>query len=378
MDGVRRPGFLISLSIQDGLEWQPVRSGPARVDAAEVVSVDLFESVAAMPGGGAQINLMDGGRLFGDIGGAIEDTLELESPLLGTLKIPLEHVAAIITEKGRNQIAAGTLASMIRRADRSSDELWFVNGDRLRGSLVSVGRKTVSVATESGLADAPTDVLLGVFLANPPPRPSAALRAVIGLTDTSELTVDDLNWYGQNVQVAGDGWLKVSFPSHVVTDVQIIGGRWRWLGELTPTEFNQHSLTGKLWPYRVDANVLDQPMRIGGTRYRHGIGLHSAANLVYYLGGKYDVFSAQVGIDDSAGPLADADLFVRIDSQPGFQARGLRSGQKAIPVRLDVRGAQRLEISVEFGRNADIQDRVNVADAALIRTTPGAEASDNP
>lgn len=370
LDGLHRPGHLVSFSLTEGLEWQPLLSGPARVDAAEVVTIETLESSVSAPKNALRIYLVGGGSLYGKLGAAREDVIELDSQLLGTLRVPLEHVSALLTERGRRELEKNSVRSMVRRADRDADVLWFANGDRLTGSLVSVGSDVVRVVTETGPAEAPTEVLLAVFLANPAPARNPNIWARIRLTDSSELPVDVLTWYGPNVRAQAGGWLDTSFRSRFLAEVEVMGGRWLWLADLAPTEFEQRSLAGQVWPYRIDANVLDQPMRMKGRGYARGIGLHSASNIVYYLGGQYESFTALVGIDDSAGPLADADFRVRVDSRPGFQARGLRAGQDPLPVRVDVRGGQRLEIDVGFGRNADIQDRINLADAALIRKAP--------
>lgn len=370
VDGLHRPGHLVSFSLTEGLEWQPLLSGPVRIDAAEVVTIETNESSVSAPTNALRIHLVGGGSLYGKLGAAREDAIELESQLLGTVRVPLEHVAALLTERGRRELETNAIRSTVRRADQDADVLWFANGDRLTGSLVSVGSDVVKVVTETGPAEAPTDVLLAVFLANSAPARNPNIWARVQLTDSSELPADVLTWYGPNIRAQAGGWLDASFRSRFLAQLEVMGGRWLWLADLAPTEFEQRSLAGQIWPYRIDANVLDRPMRMKGRGYPRGIGLHSASSIVYYLGGQYESFTALVGIDDSAGPLADADFRVRVDSRPGFQTRGLRAGQDPLPVRVDVRGGQRLEIDVDFGRNADIQDRVNLADAALIRKAP--------
>jgi len=379
-DGEEGFGRLVSFSLADGLEWQPGDSNMVRVSSDEVVSITVYDHPVGVPTDGALVHLTDGGRVFGELGDGDEEGLALTNPLLGRLRIPLERVAAVITERGRGKLSASTVRAALRPPDREADELWFANGDRLSGSLLLITGQKVMVETELGGSEASAEFLLGVFLAGASPSADQEprLRAILRLVDASELPAQEVRWYGPDVQAAAEGWIRTSFASRHLAGVEVLGGRWRWLGDLTPSEYTQTSLTAMKWPYRVDANVLDEPMRINGRTYTRGIGLHSAARLAYYLGGEYEAFSAQVGIDDSAGPFADADFEVRVDERTAFRAKGLGRGAPAVPVRLDIAGAQRLEIAVDFGRNADIQDRVNLADAALIRKPAPTAASPLP
>src|SRR5579863_2151376 len=45
------------------------------------------------------------------------------------------------------------------------------------------------------------------------------------------------------------------------------------------------------------------PIRVGDTEFDHAIGAHAPSSLVFDIGGKYDLFTCSVGLNDSAfGP----------------------------------------------------------------------------
>jgi hypothetical protein len=377
LDGSESVGRLVSFSLADGLEWQPPDGNMARLETEQVVSITARGRTAKAPAEGAVVHLAGGGRLIGHLRDGDEEALVLESPTLGRVRLPFEQVAAIVTERGRRELPPSTVRAALRTTRRDADALWFANGDRLSGSLLLITASQVRVETELGVSQASTEFLWGVFLAGVSDRPpNEKLRAWLRLVDSAELPADSMAWLGQNAQVAAGDWLETSFPSLYLVSVEVLGGRWRWLGELVPTEYTQTSMAGVQWPYSVDANVLDGPLRLKGRTYTRGLGLHGAASLGYYLGGEYEAFKAVVGIDDSAGPFADADFEIRVDSRTAFRARGLRMGGDPVTVSVNIAGAQRLQIAVDFGRNGDIQDRVNLADAALIRKrTPSTDAS---
>jgi hypothetical protein len=368
VDGADTVGDLISFSLGGSLDWQPAHTEPVQTPAYEIVAITALHRTASPPATGAAVYLTPQGVLFGEIGDTDEDGLEITSPLLGRLRIPLECITAVVTERGRHTLSAPAVRAAVRSTDRDTDELWFANGDRLSGSLLAINRERVVVETDAGSSQTPTEYLLGVFLAEaPPPLEDRKPRGILRLVDSSAVPVNHLRWYGPEVQAAAEDWLDLAFSAQHLTGLEVLGGRWRWLGSLAPSEYEQSSLAGTRWPYRIDANVMDEPLSIDGRTYDRGIGLHSAARLVYYLGGDYETFVAQVGMDDSAGSYADADFEIVVDERTAFRRTGIGCGDPPTPVRLDIGGAQRLEIRVDYGRNGDIQDRVDLADAALIR-----------
>ncbi|UCG33073.1 MAG: NPCBM/NEW2 domain-containing protein [Phycisphaerales bacterium] len=367
VDGTETVGHLTSFSLDGSLDWQPAETGDVKTPAYEIVAITSLHQTPPAPPTGAAVYLSHQGLLFGEIGDTDENGLELTSPLLGRLRVPLECVTAMVTERGRRTLSASAVRAAARRTDRDTDELWFANGDRLSGSLLAINHEYVLVETGSGSSQTPTEYLLGVFLAEAPPAADRKPRGILRLVDSSAVPVNHLRWYGPEVQAASEDWLDLAFAAKHLASLEVLGGRWRWLGSLVPSEYEQSSLAGARWPYRIDANVMDEPLSINGRTYDRGIGLHSAARLVYYLGGDYEAFVARVGMDDSAGSLADADFEILVDERTAFRRTGIGRAEPPIPVRLDIDGVQRLEIRVGFGRNGDIQDRVNLADAALIR-----------
>jgi len=68
------------------------------------------------------------------------------------------------------------------------------------------------------------------------------------------------------------------------------------LSDLTPTS------TAVGWGrLQVNQNVCkDAPIRIRGTTFEQGITAHASSVVRYDLGGSYNIFSAVIGIDDSA------------------------------------------------------------------------------
>jgi hypothetical protein len=122
----------------------------------------------------------------------------------------------------------------------------------------------------------------------------------------------------------------------------------------------------------ADGSVAGRDLRLGGSTYDKGLGMHSESRLTYTLDGGYRRFEAVVGLDEQTGRGGRVRIQVLVDGRP--QALGwdkeltLADGPRA--VRVDLTGARELTLVVAFrngGRGPDAQDHVNWGDARLIR-----------
>ena len=56
-----------------------------------------------------------------------------------------------------------------------------------------------------------------------------------------------------------------------------------YLSDLKPAEYHQTPYLDLPWPYQTDRNVTGGLLRCGGRLYLKGLGVHSAARLVYKI-----------------------------------------------------------------------------------------------
>jgi hypothetical protein len=140
------------------------------------------------------------------------------------------------------------------------------------------------------------------------------------------------------------------------------------LDELTPKRFEHTPYLGVAWPLVVNGSVTGQDLRLGGSVYDRGLGVHSASRVSYALPAGVRYFQATVGLDDVAGRRGSVRVRVLRDGKEcdlGRQ-RDLKAGEM-LDVRLDVGGTRELTLVVDFGEGGDIGDHVNWVDARLIR-----------
>jgi hypothetical protein len=142
-----------------------------------------------------------------------------------------------------------------------------------------------------------------------------------------------------------------------------------YLSDLRPRDYKHTPYLGMRWPYTLDASVAGHELRVGGSTYDKGIGMHSESRLTFELGGGYQWFEAWVGLDDQTGREGSAVIGVLVDGKPRDlgPAKELTGAGKPLPIRLRVAGARELTLVVLFGRHGDVQDHVDWADARLIK-----------
>jgi hypothetical protein len=190
------------------------------------------------------------------------------------------------------------------------------------------------------------------------------------LTDGSRLEARALSWTPKRVTMRLYTEAEIALPGEAVVRVEVVGGRWTWLSQLEPVSFEHTPYLSLSWPWHRDRSVLGGPLRIGGVTFVRGVGVHSQSRLVYEIGDGFREFFSHIGLDDTAGPLGDVDIAVRVDGETRYRKQHIgisAPGAAAEPIRVPLDGGNRLELLVTFGRHGDVQDRFNWAGAALIR-----------
>ena len=94
-----------------------------------------------------------------------------------------------------------------------------------------------------------------------------------------------------------------------------------------------------VWDHAVDRAATGEPLRVGGTTYRRGLGTHAPTRLVFDLDPRFTKLRGSVGIDDSAltnpeHARGSVTFRVRLDGKVVWESRVLRGGDA--PVELPV------------------------------------------
>jgi hypothetical protein len=201
------------------------------------------------------------------------------------------------------------------------------------------------------------------------PRPRGAYARLVlgdgGRLSLASARADDHVLHGKTLFGT-----TVEIPLADIIALDLRQGRAVYLSDLKPRRYDHTPYLGVRWPYVRDGSVAGGDLRLGGSTYDKGLGMHSESRLTYDLAGGYEWFEARVGLDDRTGRQGSVRIQVLVDGRP--QALGNEGewtgGDPPRLVRVPLTGAKELTLVVQFGRYGDVGDHVDWADARLIKS----------
>jgi hypothetical protein len=255
---------------------------------------------------------------------------------------------------------------------RKRDLVLLRNGDRVEGTLTALDPQTVQIDQATGqpvkvARDKIAALALSTELARPLRPKGTYVRLV--LANGSRLSLLSARADRQALVGKAIFGATIQVPVSQVVALDLRQGRAVYLSDLKPSRYEHTPYLGIHWPYTFDTSVAGNELRLGGSTYDKGIGMHSQSRLTFDLAGGYQWFEAWVGLDDRTGREGSVLIQVLVDGKPHDLgvAGELRGQEKPLPVRVRVAGARELTLSVLFGQHGDVQDHVDWADARLIR-----------
>ncbi len=372
--------------------------------------------------------LADGGWIAAHVATADREKLTADSDLFGTFSLPLESLAGVVfdfssplpqAEEGHHFFSPLPLGegqrffSPLPLGEGQGVRALLENGDELTGPLLGIADNVVRLQTDVGTVEIPTNRITAIILPIKP-RPSVApvgkhLRAWVGLSDGSRLLATRLLIENGSaaIDAAGRTWKT---PAENIVFLQPLGGRVVYLSDLKPTEYHQTPYLDLPWPWRADRNATGGRLRSGGQLFLKGLGVHSASRLVFSLlplgekpgadkknsplplgegqgvravkqsdspllpgegpgvraAGVPKRFQALLGIDDSTDGRGSVRFRVLVDGRERYVSPILRGGDPPVPVSVELTGAKRLELVVDYADRADVLDHADWLDARLV------------
>lgn len=345
--------------------------------------------------------LTDGSLVVAQSAAVANEQLIANSTIFGRLNIPVKFLAGILFRAPIGQQERDQLVDRLARPIGQSDLLLLQNGDEIAGFLQSMADGTISLGTEAGPLEIQSDRVAAVLF-NPRLRQATqaaanTLRLWTGFSDGSRLLAAQLLLEKNVLTLRG---LQQTWKTDTrrLVFLQPLGGRATYLSDLRPTRCEQTSYLDLPWPYQADRNVAGGMLRCGGQLYLKGLGVHSAARLVYTLpthvyrhaentgataatrssinaqspsnvSTKPAIparkFQAELGIDDTATGGGSARFRVLVDGRERFVSPILRGGDAPLPVSIDIHAARELVLVVDYADRADVLDRANWLNARL-------------
>ena len=356
-------GLALRTATGDVLAW------PAAdlVDVRRAAGGELIDASPPNPPAEWLVQLAHGDRWRGELVAGSAGRLALEAAGLGVLELPLEAVHAA-RRVDLDDASRRRWQSLAHQDPLRDDRVLLRNGDAVRGFVLEWSNRAITIEQNDRALPIDLGLVVSVRLAAGPPEPATGLRGRVQIDADRQLTCPSLAWRdaGQ-VHLASTAGPVLEVPARRIRAVEMLGGRWVWLTALRQRRCAHTPMFDLDWPCRFDRNVRGHALQVAGVTYAHGLGVHSRTLLVYDLAGEYETFVTAAGLDDDSGPWADVDLVVRVDGDARWQQTGVAPGQLHGPIRIDVTGAQTLELLADFGAHGDLQDRVDWIEPALVR-----------
>lgn len=366
-------------------------AGTRTIDMADVVGWGAWSDRAAK----SRVMLADGSLLTADVTEIIGGKLVVAGLTIGEQAIPMSNVRGVVLREAVDGLQRDLLWDRIATDRRDQDQLLLENGDLVRGVLTQAppGEDPTSRRNRLWLRMADRTEPLGIMMDE--------IRAVLGnsllvrrraksdggrlgndpspqwhlaFRDGTRLLVS-MKLVGASVALRGSGGLEIELPldefRDELTGVEPARPAVTFLSDEKPLGYKQISFLEREWDYRVDRNVLGGWLRASGAIHVRGIGMHSSSRLAYELGGRFRRFEAELALDEHVGTRGSVIYRVFLANESGewraaYESPILRGGDEPLPISIDVQGAARLALLVDFADRGDELDRANWLAARLV------------
>lgn len=312
--------------------------------------------------------LHDGTILVAGILEAEGDNLAVDSEALGLLRLPLRNVAAIVLHLPASSIQRDRLLDTALRNEQDAARVVMLNGDVMRGKLAALDDRSVSLRTAVGPVQLEFDRVSTVTLAQEDrvQRETRQKSTLVGLADGTRAVLTAFAIQAETATLTTVGGLAWKCDAREVVFLQPTSPRIVYLSDITPSGYRHVPYLELTWKFRTDRNVLGGIMRCGGQMYLKGLGMHTAARISYVPPQKSKAFQASLGIDDVTDGMGSVRFRVFVDGSEKYVSPTVRGLEEPLPISVEVTGAQRLDLVVDFADRADVQDQANWLDARFV------------
>jgi hypothetical protein len=346
-----------------GLKFEPP---VALKDVAEI----RFGS-KAQAGAGAAVYLRNGDVLQNIKIVSGDDTkLVFKSETIGDVTLENKYIHAL-TFTPKDRPTQDVIDAFLKGPKQKEDLLLTPKGESLTGYFEKFTDKDVSFNAGGQSRAYAFDAIVGLRLAPLEDfKATADPVATLVLRDGSRVTGKVLGLKEKKLKVEALNAQPWSVPAESLASLEFKGGKMVYLSDLVPASVEEKPYVGGaplVFKWRKDRSASGGKISLAGKDYDRGIGVHSYARLTFNLEGQYAKFLCDTGLDASASASAASAWKVLVDGKEA--AAGLaKAGEKPQPVKIELKGASKLELICDYGPDDDdAGDVLDWAGARLIK-----------
>ena len=375
--------------------------GKVRVVAAkEIAYWGRYRDVETGP----QVMLVDGGVIRADVL-AMEEGQLILGDASGLARgqweessVRREAVRAVLFQPPTAADERDRLLLSLQNDRGMDDRLLLSGGEVVAGTLTAVPRvgrlaaETVPLGAETfellrrgsaqPLAIPAAKVVAVSFGSVARPPPPTGMSAWLGLSDGSCLHAISISVKSGMVTIAlaavGELHAKLSGQGDKengfwdsVSYIEPVGPRIQWLSDREAIGYKSIPFLSVQRPFVKNQSVLGTRLRAARAVFRQGLGTPSASRLAYDVAG-FRRFQAELAIDETAGLKGSVVFKVLLagassEWQTAYESPILRGGESPVAISIDLKGASRMALLVDFADRGDECDYADWLQARLVR-----------
>jgi hypothetical protein len=309
------------------------------------------------------------------------DTVHVYTDVWGELALSRNVVRGVIWRVPSDTREHWRLRDDLKQPHEELDLLKLVNGDQLRGNVLTAGGGQLTFRSAAGDVSLTMDRLQSWRSAHDKMSRDEQQSSVIGFRDGTLLVAKSVSLDQQLDVELACGPRLITRPEvrleeeAIVTYYRPYNSRVVYLSDLESIGHKHVPLLSLNWDWQRDRNVLGGPLSSGRGMHEKGIGMHSTARLAFDLDDTFEEFQAEASLDVTAGRQGSVVFRVFTSSGEGgwsqaFASSIVRGTSSPVAIRVDIRQARRIAIVVDYADGGDVLDRANWIGARLIRAPP--------
>ncbi|MCK6483713.1 MAG: NPCBM/NEW2 domain-containing protein [Phycisphaerae bacterium] len=283
--------------------------------------------------------------------------------------LPMKQLAGVRFGTAQPAQPTDEFEQRLRRRDASRDQLIVRTDEGVTaffGALESLTPAGWTFRTDARTLSGDLSRAVGIVLAkvaDVPPRPGATLNlGDAGIWPADVASADD-----SGVAFAAPGGQPIRVPWSAVMTIDFRSDRVAWLSDLEPVEAEGRGFFGAEWPWRRDRSVTGGTLRIGRRTLARGLGVHSRSRLTFDVPEGFDALAAVIGIDAAAGGRGDVVFCVLDGERVLFDSGPVRAADAPREIVVELVGARRVTLLVDFGDGLDVGDHADWGEARFLR-----------
>jgi hypothetical protein len=343
----------------------------------------------------AQVELIDGSKLplseYRSTASRANITLAgPASSHADTLAIAKRQIAAV-----RLQPLDATLVEQwndIRELKPAADVIIVANQEGrslnyVEGVLGDVSAEKVSFALDGDAKTVDREKVVGLIYFRRDMAAKAESRFVVHGRSGLAANVAHVRLSDDMVDLTTAGGTKLKWPLEDIYLADFSAGKLVYLSDLEPASENAMPLiappegallAGKYAAPRRDRSAYGGPLKLvsgdaltnrsdaGTESFNKGLAIRSRTELVYRLPPGYQRLSAIAGIDPATRASGNVRLEIHGDDDPLLSA-DVAGNDPPRTIDIDITGVKRLKIVVDYGKNLDTGDWLNLGDLRLVK-----------